>query len=226
MATVSAPRPFSSISFWTCAGALWTPGAASASGTVSAPGPFRSIGFCTRAGAPWAPWTASASACLTNIASRSASIAAIWSSSNSSRSSSRPICAFMFAPSARPSPVQTASNASIPAQRLVIADPLRKQQTFDPIDMPYPLSGQRLALATNPAAVLVLRRGNPHHRTHPRLAPLERQQRPHQPLAIDLVGLGASATPRNRDRGRVHHVALDPFLHQSPVDPEPVEPGF
>src|ERR1700683_5054744 len=89
MATVSAPRPFRSISFWTCAGALWAlwaPGAASASGTVSAPGPFRSIGFCTHAGAPWAPWTASAPACLANIASRSASIAAIWPSSNSSRS--------------------------------------------------------------------------------------------------------------------------------------------
>src|SRR5580658_7520906 len=163
MATVSAPRPFSSISFWTPAWALWAPGSASASGTVSAPGPFSSIGFCTRAGAPWAPGTASASTCLANIASRSASIAAIWPSSNSSRSSS---------------------------------------------------------------AILVLRRGDAHHRTHPRLAPLEGQQRPQQPLAIDLVGLGASTTTRNRDRGRVNHVALDPFLHQSPVDPEPVEPGF
>jgi hypothetical protein len=92
--------------------------------------------------------------------------------------------------------------------------------------MPYPLDDQRLAFATNPAAILVLRRRSARHRTHPRLAPLERQRRPQQRLAVDPVGLGASAAPRNRDRGRVHHVALDPFLLQRPMDPEPVEPGF
>src|SRR6202050_1636924 len=195
MATVSAPRPFRSISFWTCAGALWAlwaPGAASASGTVSAPGPFRSIGFCTHAGAPRAPRAPPAPRRRAEQKSEPVQLA----------SDLRLHVRAQRTPVARASRLQR--SASIPAQRLVIADPLRKQQAFDPIDMPYPLGGQRLALATNPAAILVLRRGNPHHRTHPRLAPLERQQRAQQPFAIDLVGLGASTTPRNRDRGRVH----------------------
>src|SRR6202050_2076916 len=148
MATVSAPRPFRSISFWTCAGALWAlwaPGAASASGTVSPPGPFRSIGFCTHAGAPWAPWTASAPACLANIASRSASIAAIWPSSNSSRST------FLHQRPVDPEPVEPGFlndddriGFSRPSQNLVADRPKPGQQTgqvsrLDPV-LGHPLS--------------------------------------------------------------------------------------
>src|SRR5580693_889723 len=227
MATVSAPRPFSSISFWTPAGALWalwTPGSASASGTVSAlvhrllHAHGRALGALDRLGLDLP---------------RQHRVAFGLDRRDLAEQQFEPIqlaSDLRLHVRAQRTPVAGASrlqrSASIPAQRLVIADPLRKQQAFDPIDMPYPLGGQRLALATNPAAVLVLRRGNPHHRAHPRLAALERQQRAQQPLAIDLVGLGAATTPRNRDRGRVHHVALDSFLHQRPVDPEPVEPGF
>src|SRR5580658_9271906 len=139
MATVSAPRPFSSISFWTT-------GAASASATVSAPGPFRSIGFCHARGR--------ALGALDRLGldlPRQHRVAFGLDRRDLAEQQFEPIqlasdlrlhVRAQRTPVARASRLQRA--ASIPAQRLLIADPLRKQQAFDPIDMPYPLGGQRL----------------------------------------------------------------------------------
>jgi hypothetical protein len=59
----------------------------------------------------------------------------------------------------------------------------------------------------------------------PALAALERQQRPQQRLAVGRVGrVGLGPPPaRGRDRGGIDHVAIDPFLLQHPVQPEPVK---
>src|SRR5665647_3854471 len=61
---------------------------------------------------------------------------------------------------------------------------------------------------------------------HPWLAALEGQQRSQQRLAVDLVRLGPPAAARCRDRGGIDHMALDPFIPQNPVHPEPVKAGF
>src|ERR1700677_1596649 len=120
MATVSAPRPFRSISFWTCAGALWTPGAASASGTVSAPGPLRSVGLFTRAGAPLPRQHRLAfGPARPDLAEKQFEPVQLASDLRLHVRAQR-------TPVARASRLQR--SASLPAQRLLIADPLSTQQ--------------------------------------------------------------------------------------------------
>src|SRR3712207_9405248 len=46
------------------------------------------------------------------------------------------------------------SLAPVPAQRLVVGDALREQQTLDAVDVRDPLRHQRLALAAEPPTVL------------------------------------------------------------------------
>ena len=112
---------------------------------------------------------------------------------------------------------------SISPQRRVVGYPLREQKPLDPVHMLDPLGDQAPPLPAKPAAVLLFRRGSNHHRTDPRLAALVGQKRPQQGLAIQPVRLGSPAPARCRDRGRIDHVALDAFLLQSAVQPEPVQ---
>jgi hypothetical protein len=113
--------------------------------------------------------------------------------------------------------------SSVPAQRLVLADPLREQQPLDPVAVADSLGDQRLAFAHQPPAIFLFWTRRPDHRADPRLAALVGQERPHQRLAVDAVRLGSFLPPRSRDRGRVDHMAFDPFLLQGAVDPEPIE---
>jgi hypothetical protein len=110
--------------------------------------------------------------------------------------------------------------SSVPAQRLVLADPLREQQPLDPVAVADSLGDQRLAFAHQPPAIFLFWTRRPDHRADPRLAALVGQERPHQRLAVDAVRLGSFLPPRSRDRGRVDHMAFDP---QGAVDPEPIE---
>ena len=66
--------------------------------------------------------------------SRAASTALICSSSNSSRPSSRSICAFRCAPSGRPSPVRSSPSRLRRSRRngSIVSHPLREQQSLDP----------------------------------------------------------------------------------------------
>jgi hypothetical protein len=57
------------------------------------------------------------------------------------------------------------------------------------IDVPDPLNDQHLALAAETAAVLFLGSRCLDHRADPRFAPLVRQQRANQRLAVDPVSL-------------------------------------
>jgi hypothetical protein len=105
------------------------------------------------------------------------------------------------------------------AQRLVAENPLGEEQPFDPVDVRHPLPHQRLALAADAPAVLLLWRRRPGHATHPRLATLEGHQGAHQGLTIDPIGLRPPTPARGQDRGGVDHVALDPFRLQHPALP-------
>jgi len=51
--------------------------------------------------------------------------------------------------------------ASIAAQRLVVGNALREQQSLDPVDVLDSFGDQHLALAAEPTAVLVFRRPRP-----------------------------------------------------------------
>ena len=68
---------------------------------------------------------------------------------------------------------------SFAQQGLIVRDALGEEQPLDPIDVLDPLRCQDLALATDPAAILLVRRRCSNHSAHPRLASLIRQQRSH-----------------------------------------------
>src|SRR3954449_12508621 len=78
---------------------------------------------------------------------------------------------------------------AVAVQGLVVANPLGEQKPLDAIDVPDPFGGQGLALATDPAPILLVWRRSLDHRTNPGLAPLVGQQGSHQSLTIDPIGL-------------------------------------
>ncbi|MGY4329606.1 hypothetical protein ACVWWG_004023 [Bradyrhizobium sp. LB7.2] len=88
------------------------------------------------------------------------------------------------------------------------------------------LGDQRRSFATQPAPVLLFRRGRNHHRADPWLTALVGQKRPQQRLAIEPVSLGPPPPSRRRNRGGIDHVALNAVLLQNTVQPEPVQSSF
>src|SRR3954470_15069385 len=110
---------------------------------------------------------------------------------------------------------------AVAVQGRVVADPLGEQKPLDAIDVPDPFGCQGLALATDPAPILLLGRRSLDHRTNPGLAPLVGQQAPPQSLPVDLAVLPPPTPTGRRDRGGIDDMALDPFALQDPVDPGP-----
>lgn len=117
-----------------------------------------------------------------------------------------------------PQRIQTLS--PVPAQGFVSIYALCEQQPLNAIDVPDPLSDQRLTLAANAAAVFLHRCGRPDYRTDPRFATLVRQKRANQRFTVDPVSLRPPTPTRCRDRGRINNVAFDPFTLQRAMDPE------
>src|SRR5881227_2588394 len=116
--------------------------------------------------------------------------------------------------------------STVAVQGLVVADPLGEQKPLDAVDVLDPFGRQDVALPTDPAPVLLVWGRGLDHRTHPGLAPLVGQQSANQGFAIDLVGLRPPPPPGAGDGGGIDDMALDPFLLQDAVDPEPVQPRF
>src|SRR4029077_5923116 len=111
-------------------------------------------------------------------------------------------------------------------QRFIPSCALRKQQSFDPIDVQDPFVSQHSTLTAQASAVLFLGCGRLDHRAHTRLAALIRQKRAKQRLAVHPVGLSSPAPTRRRDRSGIDNVAFDPFALQNPVNPEAVQSRF
>lgn len=111
----------------------------------------------------------------------------------------------------------------VTSQRLVVGDALSKQQALDPVDMAGPLTNQSLAFKADAPMVLLLDARYPNHRAHARLASFVGEQRTHQRLTIDLVGLGTTPPARRGNRGGVDDMAFYPFGLQDSMDPEAVE---
>jgi hypothetical protein len=103
---------------------------------------------------------------------------------------------------------------------------LGEQKPLDAIDMLDPFGGQRLAFTTDPAPILLEWGRGLDHRTNPGLAALVGQQGANQGFAINLVSLRPPTPTGRRDGGGIDNIALDPFLLQDAVDPEPVQPCF
>src|SRR3954462_14870991 len=116
--------------------------------------------------------------------------------------------------------------STVAVQGLVVADPLGEQKPLDAVDVLDPFGGQDLALPTDPAPILLVWGRGLDHRTNARLAPLVGQQSANQGFAIDLVSLCPPTPPGGGDGSGIDDMALDPFLLQDAVDPEPVQPRF
>lgn len=172
-----------------------------------APIPLSSSSIRTGAGAE------SETGAFSRRASRSAFTASIWRFSNSMISSSRRASALRCFGSARPSPVCRSSNRSrrVLIPRLVPVDPLREEQALQPVHMTDALADESLQFPADTPAILLFRCWYANHRTDPWFAPFPRHERAHKRLSVDPVCLGAAMPARNRDRGWVNNVALDPF---------------
>src|ERR1700755_3452137 len=81
--------------------------------------------------------------------------------------------------------------SAVLVQRIVVGDPLAKQQSSNAVRVPNALPQQRRALARDPAAVLLIRGWWHCHGADPRLASMPGHQRAQQRLAVDRIGLGA-----------------------------------
>src|SRR3954471_1672145 len=101
---------------------------------------------------------------------------------------------------------------AVAVQRLVVADPLGEQKPLDAIDVLDPFGRQRLALPTDPAAVLLVWGRSLDHRTHPGLAPLVRPPSANGAFAMNLVALRPPTPPGCGDGSGIDDMALDPFL--------------
>src|SRR5262245_11281476 len=72
-------------------------------------------------------------------------------------------------------------------------------------------------------AILVFHRWHMVHAAGPRLAPQMAEQRPHQLLQVDPIGLGLPCTPVAFDARWIDLVIDDSLVRQPPVQPVPVE---
>src|SRR6516164_3952652 len=97
----------------------------------------------------------------------------------------------------RPEPLKPLP--SVARQRFIVGDALGEEQSLDPIDVLDPFGCQRLAFTADPATILLLWGRCSNHGADPRLASLICQQRAHQGLTVDLVGLRPSAPSRRRN---------------------------
>ncbi len=111
-------------------------------------------------------------------------------------------------------------------QRLEAGDPLARQQALDAVGVLDALFEQRLALAGQAPAILLFRAGRPDHRADPALAARPRHQRAQQRLDIEAIGLAPPLAPVDRDRGRIHNVALKAVGLKQAVQPETIEAGL
>jgi len=111
-------------------------------------------------------------------------------------------------------------------QRIIVGDPLAKQQSSNAVRVLNALPQQRRALARDPTAVLFARAWRHCHGTDPRLAALPGHQRAQQRLAVDRIRLGAPVASRHGNRRRIDDVALDAVGLEQAMNPETIEPDF
>ena len=111
-------------------------------------------------------------------------------------------------------------------QRIIVGDPLAKQQSSNAVRVLNALPQQRRALARGPTAVLFDRAWRHCHCADPRLAALPGHQRAQQRLAVDRIRLGAPVASRHGNRRRIDDVALDAVGLEQAMNPETIEPDF
>jgi hypothetical protein len=115
---------------------------------------------------------------------------------------------------------------AVAPQRLVVIDPLRREQTLDPGDVLHPLGHQPLALAMGAPRVLPRDGRHVHHVAGGTVAAAPGDQRSHQHRRVEPVGLGAPRPPVDLQAAGIHHPAGDPLGREATLQPESVVAGL
>jgi len=111
-------------------------------------------------------------------------------------------------------------------ERVDVANALAVQQSLDAIAVSRAFLDQAITFPGAALAILIFRRRHVDDAADPRLAPQMGQERPHQLLQIDPVGLGAPGTAVHLDAGWVDLMIDDTLSHQPAVQPVPVQACF
>src|SRR2546425_5933369 len=96
-------------------------------------------------------------------------------------------------------------NLTLPERRSLSTSPW----DLDTVNVLNTLFDHCLALAREPAPVLVFGSWHNHHCAYAWLTALERHQRTKQKLSINRVSLRSTMAPGNSDGGRFDHVTFD-----------------
>ena len=115
---------------------------------------------------------------------------------------------------------------SLPQARLEPLDAPQRQLRLDRVGQSGALGNQPLALAPRSPGILLRDRRDRHHPAVPRLAAQPAEQRAHQHLGVEPVGLGSALLTRHRHAAGVNDINLNPVTPQQPGQPKPVTPGF
>jgi hypothetical protein len=111
-------------------------------------------------------------------------------------------------------------------ERVDIANALAVQQALDAVAVRRALLDQTIPFTTAALAILLFSRRDADDAADPRLAAQVGEERPHQLLQIDPVGLGAPGTTVHLDAGRVDLMIEDTSSRQPSVQPVAVQACF
>jgi hypothetical protein len=103
-----------------------------------------------------------------------------------------------------------------------MADPVKRQQSPDTVDVSGPLAGELRPLARQAFGVFDLRLRDGNFTARALVASDESPECDRHCLDVDAVGLRAPATTRNSKARRVEHVRLNPTVDQVASQPETV----
>jgi hypothetical protein len=101
-------------------------------------------------------------------------------------------------------------------ERKGVANALSVQQSLDAVGVSSALLEQPLACAAAALAIFIFYTGYMDHAATLRLAPQKAQERPHHPLKVDPVGLGAPRPSADLDARRIDLV-IDYALIRQPA---------
>jgi hypothetical protein len=111
-------------------------------------------------------------------------------------------------------------------ERVDIANALAVQQSLDAVAVSRALRDQAITFTGAALAILIFNRRDVDDAADPRLARQIGEERPHQLLQIDPVGLGAPGTTVHFDAGRVDLMIDDALSRQPSVQPMAVQACF
>jgi hypothetical protein len=115
------------------------------------------------------------------------------------------------------------ARSSIAIQRSVSRNSLCEQKSLNSVDVRQSLDNQGFPFPDEPTPVFLVMGWNPNHRTCSWLTPFERHKCADECFSVDTIGFSSARFSGHRYRCRIHHMALNTFVGQDAMDPEPIK---